>query len=60
MTFSEWYNSLDQLDKPQFTGYTNKNGKQMKIVYSVDPALWRLSDYVVSSRMSEMVHLIER
>jgi len=55
MTFAEWYRSLPQLEKPQFT---DMNGR--RIVYSVNPALWRLSDYVVTSRASEIVYLKPR
>jgi hypothetical protein len=55
MTFEDWYRSLDDMDKPQFTNYPGR-----RLVYSTDPQLWRLSDYSVSSQSAWSVILIER
>ena len=55
MTFDQWYQSMPDMDRPQFTDI---NGD--RVVYSTDPQLWHLTDYVVSARMCELVHLIPR
>ena len=59
-TFSEWYNSIPVIDRPQFTDKLN-NGMSYRIVYSSDPALWQLSDYKVSSQLGDnLVHLVSK
>ena len=54
-TFEQWYHSLPVLDQPQFT---DVNGR--RIVYSIDPELWRLSDWAVSSQNTTLVYLVPR
>lgn len=59
MTFSQWYNSLEVMNQPQFTDMLH-DGLIYRIVYSVDAALWQLSDYCVTTRACEMVYLSKR
>jgi hypothetical protein len=59
MTFADWYNGLDVMDRPQFTDMPNDRG-YYRIVYSTDPALWGLSDWRVSSQQSCLVHMVYR
>lgn len=58
-TFSEWYHSIPEIDRPQFTDQLN-NGAKYRIVYSTDPALWCLTDYKVSSQLGGLVHLVKK
>lgn len=58
-TFSQWYHAFDVIDRPQHTSQLT-DGERYLIVYSTDPGLWRLSDYVVSSQQSFLVHLVKR
>jgi hypothetical protein len=59
MTFSEFYNALPILYRPQFTDQLNNGGKY-RIVYSAHPGLWSLSDWVVSSVSGTITYLVQK
>jgi hypothetical protein len=59
-TFHQWYSTLPVDCQPQFTDMLNGYGNKYRIVYSVAPELWQLADYVVSSRIGDVVYLSPR
>lgn len=54
-TFDEWYNGQEILAQPLFTDFGG-----YRIVYSLVPELWNLSDFVVTSQNGTIVYLKER
>jgi hypothetical protein len=58
MIFSEWYNAQPVLDQPQYKDMVNEAGTY-RIVFSINPELWSLSDWKVRSACGSVVHMVK-